>query len=95
MKEKEKIFVENHKKIWEIVVLTGRGIIKKLISKKKCNVNATLKILQNSLATWFNSPEVCNFIEKEALAQVFPCEFWQIFKNTYFEKHLRTAASNY
>ena len=33
-KEKEKIFTENHKKIWEIVVLTDRCIIKKMISKK-------------------------------------------------------------
>ena len=25
--------------------------------------------------------------------QVFPCEYCQIFKNTYFEKHLQTTAS--
>ena len=24
---------------------------------------------------------------------MFSCEFWKIFKNTYFEKHLPTAAS--
>ena len=35
-------------------------------------------------------PQACNFIKKEALAQVFFCE---IFKSTYFEEHLRTAAS--
>ena len=33
-KEKKKIFIENHKKIWEIVVLTDRCIIKKMISRK-------------------------------------------------------------
>ena len=33
-KEKKKIFIENQKKIWEIVVLTDRCIIKKIISKK-------------------------------------------------------------
>ena len=32
-KEKKKIFIENHKKIWEIVVLTDR-CINKMISKK-------------------------------------------------------------
>ena len=26
----------------------------------------------------------CNFFEKETLAEVFPCEFWEIFKNTFF-----------
>ena len=38
--------------------------------------------------------QVCNFIKKETLAQVFSCEFCEIFKNTYFEEHLQTAASN-
>ena len=26
--------------------------------------------------------------------KVFPCEYCKIFKNTYFEEHLRTAASS-
>ena len=28
-------------------------------------------------------------------AQVFSCEIYEIFKNTYFEEHLRTTASVY
>ena len=35
----------------------------------------------------------CNFIKKGTLAQVFSCEFYEIFKNTYFEEHLRLAVS--
>ena len=35
----------------------------------------------------------CNFIKRETLAQVFSCEFWAIFKNTFFTEHLRTTAS--
>ena len=32
----------------------------------------------------------CNFIKKEALAQVFSCEFCEISKNTFFFiEHLR------
>ena len=31
--------------------------------------------------------------KKETLAQVFSCEFCNIFKNTFFTEHLRTAAS--
>ena len=27
--------------------------------------------------------EVCNFIKKEALGQVFPWEVWEISKNTF------------
>ena len=46
--------------------------------------------------------EACNFINKETLAQVFSCEFCDIWKNTFFiehlwatasEEHLQTAAS--
>ena len=31
---------------------------------------------------------VCNFIKKEALAQVFSCECCEVFKNTFFIEHL-------
>ena len=32
-------------------------------------------------------------IKREALAQVFSCEFSKFFKNTFFTEHLRTIAS--
>ena len=35
----------------------------------------------------------CNLIKKEALAQVFSCEFCEISKNTFFSEHLQTTAS--
>ena len=38
--------------------------------------------------------KACIFITKEIPAQVFPCEYQEIFKDTYFEAHLHTAASN-
>ena len=33
-------------------------------------------------------PKACNFIKKETLAQVFSCEFCEIFKNTFFVEHV-------
>ena len=36
----------------------------------------------------------CNFIKKEAVAQVFSCEFCEIFKNTFFTEHLCATASD-
>ena len=39
--------------------------------------------------------EASNIIKKETLAQVFSCTFCEVFKNTYFEEHLRMAASEY
>ena len=38
-------------------------------------------------------PKVCNFIEKETLADVFSCEFCEIFKNTFGRLLLWTNAS--
>ena len=38
-------------------------------------------------------PEACNFIKKQTLAQLFPSEFWEIFKNTFFHKAPLVAAS--
>ena len=32
--------------------------------------------------------QACNFIKKETLAQVFPCEFCEISKNIFFIEHL-------
>ena len=40
------------------------------------------------LQTW-----ACNFIDKETLANVFSCEFCEIFRNTCVTEHLWTTAS--
>ena len=40
-----------------------------------------------------NRRQACNFIKKETLAQVFSCEFCEIFKNTYFYRTPLVAAS--
>ena len=48
-----------------------------------------LKILQNSQentcarVSFLIKLQACNFIKKETLAQVFSCEFCEIFKNTF------------
>ena len=48
-----------------------------------------LNISQNSQENTFT----CNFIKKETLAQMFSCEFCEIFKNTYFCRTPLVAAS--
>ena len=40
------------------------------------------------------SPLILQLHQKENPTQVFSCEYSEIFKNTSFEKHLPTAASN-
>ena len=52
-----------------------------------------LEIPQNSIGK-----HLCQglfFIKKEALAQVFSCEFCQISKNIFFAERLRATASKY
>ena len=53
-----------------------------------------LKISQNSQKSTFarDCPQVCNFIRKETLAQVFFCKFREISKNTFFTEYFRTTA---
>ena len=36
-----------------------------------------------------NSKFTFNFTKSETLAQAFPCEFYEISKNTFFAEHLR------
>ena len=36
--------------------------------------------------------EVCNFIKKETLPQLFYCDFWEIFKNIFCHRTLPVAA---
>ena len=39
--------------------------------------------------------KACNFIKKEALAQVLSCEFCGVSKNTFFTEHLLATASRW
>ena len=43
----------------------------------------------------FQKIQACNFIKKEILAQVFSCEFLEIFKNNFFKEHLRESPSDF
>ena len=74
-------------------------------SPKRCSVKKVfLEILQNSkentgtrvsLLIKLQAPaSACNSIKKEALAQVFSCEFCEIFKNTFSYRALLVAASS-
>ena len=54
--------------------------------------NGTLKILQISQE---NMLQGGNFIKKESSTQVFPCEFNESFKNTFFSEQLRTTAAEF
>ena len=43
----------------------------------------------------FNKVYYATLLKKKSSTQVFSFEYCKIFKNTYFEEHLRTAASEF
>ena len=57
-------------------------LLLKVLQNSRENTCAKASFLIKMLA------EAWNFIKKEALAQVFSCEFCEIFRNTYFTEHL-------
>ena len=62
-------------------------------SHHKCSVRKG--VLRNFAK--FTGKQLCqrlsfNKVKKESLAQVFSCEFYKIFMNTFFTEHLRTTA---
>ena len=61
-------------------VLYSEAANRGVLSKK-----VFLEISQNSQE---NTCAACNFIKKEALAQVFSCESCEISKNTFLTEHL-------
>ena len=70
-----------------------KGILRyfaKFTGKHLCQSLFFNKVALNKVA----GSLACNFIKKEALAQVLSCEFSEISKNTFFIEHLRAAASN-
>ena len=61
-------------------------------SHRRCSVRKG--ILRNFEKSQENTC-ACNFIKIEALAQVFPHEFCEISKNTFFAEHVWATASKY
>ena len=60
-------------------------------SHQKCSIKKVfLKISQNSQE---NTCARVSFSKKETLTQAFSCEFLEIFKNTFFTKHLPMTAT--
>ena len=74
--------VKSRKRFWS--KLSFRGLLREVR-----RLGTDVKIVCQDVLT----PEPCNFIKLETLAQVFSCEFCKISKNSVFTKHLWTTAS--
>ena len=78
-------------KCWYVFSPTGRS------SHGRCSV---MKVVLKNFAK-FTGKHLCQchffnkVIKKETLAQVFPCEFYEISKNAFFTEHLRTTTSRF
>ena len=67
------------------------NVISTLILRRFVNVDSSINF--NVETTLILGPEACNFIKREALAQVFSCEFCEISKNTFLTEPLWATAS--
>ena len=73
------------------VAVAQRSSVKKLLLKISQNPQENTCTRGSFLAKL--QVEACNFIKKETLAQVFFCEFCEIFKKTFFYGTPPVAAS--
>ena len=72
------------------------------VARRCSSKKVLLEILQNSQENTCDTvsfliksqAEACNFIEKETLAQVFSCEFCEIYKNTISYRTSPVVASD-
>ena len=70
---------------------TGKHLCQSLFFNKV----AGFSTLQEASLQKTSRLEACNFVKKETLAQVFSCEFCEIFKSTVFtEQHWKTASAS-
>ena len=70
------------------------GAVARRCSIKKVVLKNFAKFTEKHLCqSLFLIKLTCDFIKKETLAQVFSCQFCDIFKNTFFTEHLRATAS--
>ena len=83
---------------WKIYLNNHGNCGKYISSHRRCS--KTKRVLKNfakftgkHLCQSLQRFQACNFIKKETLAQVFSCEFYEIFKNTFFTELPRTTAS--
>ena len=77
---------------FDLVLLNKLPMLPSLRSFVHVNV---VKLLwhKHFLSFHFSGPWPATLLKKEALAQVFSCEFFQISKNIFFTEHLRATAS--
>ena len=73
-------------------VVLHNNIINKIRSTKN-QENSAHRFGDNYLFAVAKSLWACNFIKKKLQHRCFFCEIYRIFKNTYFEVHLRTTVS--
>ena len=65
----------------------------KMSRNKSLEVFYKKKLLLKSSIIHRKNPELESLCNKNVPTQVFSCEYWEMFKATYFEERLRTAAS--
>ena len=64
------------------------------VLKRFCKFQRETPVMEY-LLNKFVGLNACNFINKRFHHKCFPLKFAKLFKNTYFEEHLRTTTSKF
>ena len=83
-----------HKSNWNksLIIITIMRLYQKRL-RDICFPVKFAKFLRTAILKNICEQLLLNFISKETPAQMFSCEFCELYKNTYFEEHPRTAGS--
>ena len=87
MSRSTNIFSRNHPTLFLIKKRRSTDATWGFLQKKKKALRKNFAIFTRKHLCW------SLFQIKKTRTQMFSCEYWEISKNTYFEEHLRTAAS--
>ena len=77
--------------IWYFLCKKRRNIHWRYCIQKMCSLK--FWNLEKNHMCWSLFLKKFRFYQKKATTQMFSCEIPEIFKSTYFEKHLETTAS--
>ena len=82
-------FLQEKLSIWKY--LSIYHFLKHFIRLGRCLLELAISLIGCMLVF----SKILKNINKEILEQVFPCEFCEVFQNTFFTEQLRTTASGY
>ena len=90
------LWVSDIERVLERIFRSSRSqmLLKIGVLKRFCKFQRKTPVMEY-LLNKFVGLKACNFINKRFHHKCFPLKFAKLFKNTYFEEHLRTTTTKF